>query len=134
MHMCCPACEGPVPDLLGELTDEPAAVNVGKRAADCYYCGAQLVSTGPDDLRIGPPDPPALGRTARKRDLKFGGPAGVDDWVADMEKALEDEARNPNRDPRPPPVTRTRMVNKYGQRAFEGYSWYDPPTAQQAHP
>src|ERR1700676_5542371 len=92
MHMLCPACGGPVPDLLGELTAEPAAVNVGHRAADCYYCGVPLVSTGIDDLRVGPTDPPPARRTAFKRDLKFGGPGGVDAWVADMEKALEDEA------------------------------------------
>jgi hypothetical protein len=23
MHVLCPACEGPIPDLLGELTDDP---------------------------------------------------------------------------------------------------------------
>jgi hypothetical protein len=26
MHVLCPVCEGPMPDLLGELTDEPAAI------------------------------------------------------------------------------------------------------------
>jgi hypothetical protein len=132
--MCCPACEGPVPDLLGEFTDEPAGVNVGNRATDCSYCGIPLVSAGPDDLHVGPADPPPARRTAHKRDLKFGDPSGVDGWVAGVEKALEDEARNPNRDPRLPPVTRTRMVNKYGQRAFAGYSWYAPPTTQQTDP
>jgi len=133
MHMCCPACEGPIPDLLGELTDEPAAVNVGQRSTDCYYCGVPLVCTGPDDLRIGPGVPPPAPRTATKRDLKFGGPSGVDDWVADMEKALVDEANDPNRNPRLPPITRTRMVNKFGKRAFEGYPWYDP-SVQQTYP
>jgi hypothetical protein len=132
--MCCPACEGPIPDLLGELTEDPAAVNVGKRSTDCYYCGVPLVSTGPDDLRVSPTQPPSAVRTLAKRDLKFGGPRGVDDWVADMEKALADEAKNSNRDPRLPAVTRTRMVNKYGKRAFEGYSWYVPSTSQQTHP
>jgi hypothetical protein len=134
MHVLCPACEGPVPDLLGELTDEPAAVNAGQRAADCYYCGVPLVCTGPDDLQIGPTAPPPARRTARKRDLKFGDASGVDAWVAGVEKALADEARNPHRDPRLPPITKTRMVNRYGQRAFEGYPWYDPPPAQSANP
>jgi hypothetical protein len=134
MHMLCPACEGPIPDLLGELTDEPAAINVGKRATDCYYCGVPLVSTGTDDLRLGPADPPPAKRTAGKRDLKFGGPGGVDAWVADMEQALADEAQNPHRDPRLPPVTRQTMVNKHGKKAFDGCSWYEPPGTQQPHP
>jgi hypothetical protein len=33
MHMCCPACDGPAPDLLGELTDDAAAINVGQHHA-----------------------------------------------------------------------------------------------------
>jgi len=134
MHMACPACDGPVPDLLGELTDEPSAVNLGQRAADCYYCGVPLVSTGPDDLRIGPADPAPVRRTAHKRDLKFGSPSAVAAWVADTEKALADEARNMNRDPRLPSITRTKMVKRYGKRAFEGYSWYEPPAAQEVDP
>jgi hypothetical protein len=116
------------------LTDEPAAVNVDQRAVDCYYCGACLVSTGIDDLRLGPTNPPPACRTARKRDLKFAGPGGVDAWVADMEKALEDEANNPSRDPRLPPITKRTMINRHGKRAFEGYSWYEPPTGQPSHP
>ena len=134
MDMQCPACEGPVPDLLGELTDEPAAVNLGTRATDCYYCGVPLLSASPGDLRIGPTYPPPVRRTALKRDLKFGSAAGVDTWVAGVEKALEDEAKDPNRDPRLPPITKTRMVNKHGKRAFEGYDWYEPPQPQQANP
>jgi hypothetical protein len=134
MDKLCPACQGPVPDLLGELTDEPAAINVGTRAVDCYYCGVPLISIGPGDLRIGPADPPPARRTAHKRDLKFGSPAGVDVWVAGVEKALEDEAKDPNRDPQLPPITKTKMVNKNGRRAFEGYTWYEPPQTQQANP
>jgi hypothetical protein len=125
MHMLCPACEGPIPDLLGELTDEGAAINVGKRATDCYYCGVPLVSTGIDDLHLGPSDPPPAKRAAAKRDLKFGGLSGVDDWIADIERALTEEAQNPHRDPRLPPVLKCRMINRHGQRAFDGYSWYE---------
>jgi hypothetical protein len=34
MHVLCPLCEKPIPDLLGELTDEPASINAGTRATD----------------------------------------------------------------------------------------------------
>ncbi len=134
MHMLCPGCEGPVPDLLGELTDEAAAINVGKRAIDCFYCGVPLISTGPDDLRIGQTAPPPAKRIAPKRDLKFGGPSGLHAWIVDMEKALEEEAKNPNRDPRLPPITKTKMVNKDGKKAFESYPWYEPSATQPANP
>lgn len=62
-------------------------------------------------------------RTARKRDIKFGDLAGVYAWVVDVEKALEDEAKDPHRDPKLPPIIRTKMVNKFGRRALEGYTW-----------
>ena len=84
MHVLCPVCEGPIPDLLGELTDEPAAINSGTRATDCYYCEAALLY---------------------------------------IEQALQDEANNPHRDPNLPPITKTKMVNRFGQRAFEAYTW-----------
>jgi hypothetical protein len=123
MHVVCPVCEGPIPDLLGELTDEPAAINVGARTTDCYYCGAPLLCPGLGSLILGPAQPPPARRTARKRDLKFGDESGVDVWRAGVEQALHDEAINPHRDPRLPPITRTMMVNKFGRRAFEGYPW-----------
>jgi hypothetical protein len=120
MHVLCPACEGPIPDLLGELTDESAAINAGTRATDCYYCGAPLLCPGLGSLLVAPGQPLAK-RTAHKRDIKFGDAAGVDAWRAGVEQALLDEANN--RDPSSPPITRTKMVNKFGQRAFEGYAW-----------
>jgi hypothetical protein len=122
MHVLCPVCEGPIPDLLGELTDESAAVNAGLRAADCYYCGAPLLYAGFGVLVIASGQTPAL-RTAAKRDTKFGDASGVDLWRAGIEQALQDEANNPYRDPNLPPITRTKMVNKFGRAAFEGYQW-----------
>jgi len=123
MHVLCPVCEGPIPDLLGELTDEPAAINAGTRATDCYYCGAPLLCPGLGLLLVASDDPPSAKRTARKRDLKFDDAGGVDAWRAGVEQALEDEANNPHRHPNLPPITRTKMVNKFGRRAFEGYAW-----------
>jgi len=126
MHVLCPLCEGPIPDLLGELTDEPAAINASTRATDCYYCEAPLLCPGLGSLLVAPvppvPPPPAK-RTACKRDIKFGDASGVDAWRVGVEQALQDEANNPYRDPKLPPITRTKMVNKFGQRAFEGYAW-----------
>jgi len=123
MYVCCPVCEGPMPDLLGELTDELAAISMGNRATDCYYCGTPLVCPGLGVLLVGPSDPPPAQRTAARRDIKFGDASGVDAWVADVEQALRDEANNPHRDPHLPAITRTQMVNKFGKRAFEGYLW-----------
>jgi hypothetical protein len=123
MHVLCPVCEGPIPDLLGELTDEPAAINAGIRATDCYYCGTPLVCPGLGVRLVGAHDPPPARRTANRRDIKFGDASGVDSWRAGVEQALQDEANNPHRDPRLPPITRTKMVNKLGQRALEGYAW-----------
>ncbi len=123
MHVCCPACEGPIPDLLGELTDEPAAISGGTRAVDCYYCGTPLLCPGLGLLVVGPVDPPPARRTTRKRDIKFGDAAGVETWRKEVEQALRDEANNPYRDPQLPPIARTAMVNKFGRQAFEGYSW-----------
>jgi hypothetical protein len=54
--------------------------------------------------------------------------------VAGTEQALKDEAKDPNRDPTLPSITKTTMVNKHGKRAFEGYTWYELPTTQQANP
>jgi hypothetical protein len=116
-------CEGPVPDLLGELTDEPAAINAGTRATDCYYCGVSLLCPGLGSLLVAPGPLPPARRTARKRDLKFGDATGVDAWLAGVEQALHDEANNPHRDPNLSPITRTKMVNKFGQRALEKYPW-----------
>src|ERR1700682_2526892 len=96
----CPRCEGPIPDLLGELTDEPAAINAGTRATDCYYCGVPLLCPGLGSLLVGPTHPPPARRTAIKRDIKFGDASGVDVWRAGVEKALHDEANNPHRDPK----------------------------------
>lgn len=121
IHVACPVCEGPIPDLLGELTDEPAEINAGGRATDCYYCGAPLVCPSFGSLVVG--QPPVAKRTAQKRDMKFGDLAGVQAWVAAMEQALLDEANNPHRDPALPPIVNITMVNKLGKRAFEGYSW-----------
>jgi hypothetical protein len=112
-----------MPDLLGELTDELAAISMGNRATDCYYCGTPLVCPGLGVLLVGPSDPPPAQRTAARRDIKFGDASGVDAWVADVEQALRDEANNPHRDPHLPAITRTQMVNKFGKRAFEGYLW-----------
>ena len=123
LHVRCPVCEGPVPDLLGELTDEPAAIITGSRATDCYYCGTPLVCPGLDVLVVGPSDPPPARRTAARRDTKFGDASGVDVWLAGVEQALQDEANNPLRDPNLAAITRTRMVNKFGKRAFEEYAW-----------
>ena len=123
MHVLCPDCEGPIPDLLGELTDEPAGINGGSRATDCYYCGAPLICPGLGSLLVAAGQPAPATRTARKRDIKFGDLAGVDAWIAGMEQTLLDEANNPHRDPALPPIVRIKMVNKSGKRAFEGYSW-----------
>ena len=123
MHVLCPVCEGPIPDLLGELTDEPAGINAGTRATDCYYCGAPLLCPGLGVLLVAPALPPPARRTARRRDIKFGDVSGVDAWRAGVEQALQDEANNPHRDPSLPRITKTKMVNKFGQRAFEGYPW-----------
>ena len=123
MHVLCPVCEGPIPDLLGELTDEPAGINAGARATDCYYCGTPLLCPGVGVLLVAPGQPPPAKRTARKRDMKFGDLAGVDAWRDGVEQALKDEANNLHRDPNLPPINRTKMVNKFGQRALEGYAW-----------
>jgi len=123
MHVLCPVCEGPIPDLLGELTDEPNGINAGTRATDCYYCGAAVVYAGLGSLVPAPADPQPSRRTARKRDIKFGDASGLDAWRKGVEQALQDEANNPFRGPNLPPITRTKMVNKFGQRAFEAYSW-----------
>ena len=122
MHVLCPECEGPIPDLLGELTDEASAINAGTRAVDCYYCGAPLICPGLGLLILGPSDPLPAKRTARKRDIKFGD-SGVDAWRLGVEQALQDEANNPHRDPALPRITRTKIVNKFGRQAFEGYTW-----------
>jgi hypothetical protein len=123
MHVLCPVGEGPIPDLLGELTDEPAAINAGSRATDCYYCGVPLLCPGLGSLLVAPGQPPPARRTARKRDLKFGDSAGIVAWRAGVEQALSDEANNPHRDPRLPPISRTKMVNEFGRQALEGYPW-----------
>ena len=123
MHVLCPMCEGPLPDLLGELTDDPAAINAGSRAIDCYYCGVPLLYSGLGSVLVATSQPAPAKRAARKRDLKFGDLAGVDAWCAGIEQALKDEANNPHRDPNLPPITKTTMMNKFGQRAFEGYQW-----------
>jgi hypothetical protein len=123
MHVLCPVCEGPIPDLLGELTDEAAGINAGTRATDCYYCGATLLCPGLGSLLVASASLPPARRTARKRDIKFGDLSGVDAWRAGVEQALQDEANNPQRDPNLPPIIKTTMVNKFGQRALEGYSW-----------
>ena len=78
LHVCCPVCEGPIPDLLGELTDELAGILTGTRATDCYYCGTPLVCPALGILLVGPSDPPPARRTAARRDLKFGDASGVD--------------------------------------------------------
>ncbi len=52
MHVLCPVCEGPIPDLLGELTDDPAGINAGTGATDCYYCGAPLLCPGLGSLIV----------------------------------------------------------------------------------
>ena len=114
-HVCCPVCDGPIPDLLGELTDEPGAITTGSRTTDCYYCGTPLICPGLGLVLIGPVDLPPARRTARKRDLKFGDAAGVVVWRMGVEQPLRDEATNPHRDPRLPAITRTQMVNKFGQ-------------------
>jgi hypothetical protein len=67
--------------------------------------------------------PPPAKRTARKRDIKFGDASGVDAWRAGIEQALQDEANNLNRDPKLPPIAKTTMVNRFGQRAFEATTW-----------
>lgn len=121
MHVLCPVCEGPIPDLLGELTDEPAGINAGTHATDCYYGETPLLYSGFGSLTVSAMLPAK--RTALKRDIKFGDDAGVESWLVGVEQALEDEAKNPNRDPKLPVITRTNMVNKFGKRAFEGYSW-----------
>src|SRR5579871_2205584 len=118
MHVRCPVCEGPIPDLLGELTDEATAINTGVRATDCYYCGVPLFCPDLGSLIVGPVQPPPAKRTARKRDIKFGDAAGIDALRAGVEQALKDEANNPYRDPSLPPIIRTKMVNKFGQRAL----------------
>ena len=118
MHILCPVCEGPIPDLLGELTDEPAGINAGTRSVDCYYCEAPLICVGFGSLLAAPSQPPPAKRTARKREIKFDD-GGVDIWINGMEQALHDEANNPHRDPKLPAITRTKMVNKFGKRAFE---------------
>ena len=123
LHVCCPVCEGPIPDLLGELTDEPLPVISGNRATDCYYCGTPLICPGLGVLLVGPSDRPPARRTAARRDMKFGDARGLAAWKAGVEQALLDEANNPHRDPNLPAITRTGMVNKFGKRAFEGYSW-----------
>src|SRR5262249_19924772 len=96
MHVLCPVCEGPIPDLLGELTDEPTGINAGSRATDCYYCGAPLLCLGLGSLVLTSSVPAPAKRTARKRDMKFGDVAGLDAWRAAVEQALQDEANNPH--------------------------------------
>jgi len=123
MHVLCPVCEGPNPDLLGELTDDPGGINAGTRATDCYYCGAPLLCPGLGALLVAPASMPFARRTAVKRDIKFGNANGVDAWRVGVEQALQDEANNPHRDPNSPRIIKTKMVNKFGQQAFEGYPW-----------
>ena len=123
MHVLCPVCEGPIPDLLGELTDDPAGIDGGTRPADCYYCEVPLVYQGLGLLAVAAGQPQVAKRTAHKRDIKFGDASGVAAWSAGIEQALRDEAANPRRGPGLPAITKTQMVNKFGQRAFEGYAW-----------
>lgn len=123
MHVLCPACEGPIPDLLGELTDDYAGVNNGTRAIDYYYCGAPLIYSGLGSLVLGSAASSTVRRTAQRRDIRFGDSGGVEAWISAVEKALEDEANSPYRDPTFAPIVSTKMVNKYGRRAFEGYPW-----------
>jgi hypothetical protein len=80
MHVLCPVCEGPIPDLLGELTDEGAGINAGSRATDCYYCETPLLYPGLGSLLVASVQPPPAKRTARKRDIKFGDVVGVAAW------------------------------------------------------
>jgi hypothetical protein len=122
-----PYCSRPlslgIPELVGELTDEPAGINAGTRATDRYYCGAPLLCPDLGSLIVAASSLPLARRTARKWDIKFGDAHGVDIWRAAVEQALRDEAKNPNRDPNLPPIIKTKMMNKFGQRAFEGYPW-----------
>lgn len=62
MHVLCPVCEGSIPDLLGELTDEAAAINTGTRATDCYYCEVPLYCPGLGSLPVAPVQPPPAKR------------------------------------------------------------------------
>jgi hypothetical protein len=54
---------------------------------------------------------------------RFGDASGIPSWRAGVEQALQDEANNPYRDPKLPPITKTKMVNKFGRQAFEVYTW-----------
>jgi hypothetical protein len=123
MHVLCPVCEGPIPDLLGELTDEAAAINAGTRATDCYYCGTPLICPGFGSLLVATALQPPAKRTAHKRDMKFGDASGMDAWIAGVEQALRDEANNAYRDANLPSISKTTMVNKFGKRTFEDYEW-----------
>jgi hypothetical protein len=123
MHVGCPVGGGPIPDLPGGLRDERAAIATGSRAPACSSCGTPLIGPGLGFLLAGTADPPPARRTARKRDLKFGDAASVVAWRMGVEHGLRDEASNPLHDPRLPAITGTQMVNKFGQRAFEGYPW-----------
>src|SRR5438132_2147765 len=112
LHVCCPVCEGPIPDLLGELTDEPVAVMTGSRATDCYYCGTPLLCPGLNILLVGPGDPPPARRTAARRDMKFGGASGVDAWRTGAEQALQDDTAIPVCRPLHAPIWSTNSANK----------------------
>jgi hypothetical protein len=56
----CPNCQGPIPDMFGEATADPAAVMAGKAGINCYYCGSPTRYEG-GGLTIGGDVVPAQG-------------------------------------------------------------------------
>jgi hypothetical protein len=113
-----------IPDFLAELTDEYKEISTGQRAVDCYYCGNPLLFGGRRTINPGPNSPLPARRTVAHRDDDFGGQAGIDVWIRGMEQALDDAAKDPDRAKQGlNPIVRTKLMNKSGKRAFEGYNW-----------
>lgn len=108
----CPNCKGPLPDLWGELTDDPKGVANGTKAIDCYYCEAALrYNPHPQTKALGGSVELAQGEALEKRCeakmlMKV---VTAKDWADEVQaygqaKGLE-------------------MKNPLGVRAFEGYRW-----------
>jgi hypothetical protein len=99
----CPKCNGPIPDLFAELTDDPNGVETGKVSIDCYYCGVWLQHSGPSYggvLTV--VETPGLRRRRAKRDQVNTGAITFEEMVARYQEGL---------------------INNEGKRPFEGYQW-----------
>jgi hypothetical protein len=112
----CPNCDGPLPDLFSECTDDPPGVLSGKKAVPCYYCDSPIAYYEPKKY-------PVNGIVVNGTGLPL---ANYEHWKLliklDSEDKwdfnLDDYAKNKGH--------QAGAVNPAGQRAFAGYKKQKP--------